>query len=90
LEELLYVEQQTKSRNALAAEGEAYSESATQVRAAGSFGNRPPIVLTAGRPYEDEPLLGDAQRNMWIHVLQVEEMRLFTRGNKLSCRIVAT
>jgi pimeloyl-ACP methyl ester carboxylesterase len=87
LEELLYLEQQTKSRKAVALEGQASSESAAQVRAAGSLGDRPLIVLTAGRPYDPDPLLTkeqmDRQSDMWIKVLQVEEAHLSTRGKQI-------
>jgi carboxypeptidase C (cathepsin A) len=51
------------------------------------LGNRPLIVLTAGKPYDPDPLLSkeesDQQNNMWINVLQAEEARLSTRGKQV-------
>jgi hypothetical protein len=45
------------------------------------------IVLTAGKPYDPDPLLTkqgmDKQNNMWINVLQVEEAHLSTRGKQI-------
>jgi pimeloyl-ACP methyl ester carboxylesterase len=51
------------------------------------LGDRPLIVLTAGRPYEPDPLLSqeasDRLKEMWIHGLQAEEARLSTRGKQM-------
>jgi pimeloyl-ACP methyl ester carboxylesterase len=86
-QELLYLQQQTKSRNAIALEDKVSADSVAQVRAAGNLGNRPLIVLTAGKPYDPDPLLTkqdmDKQNNMWINVLQVEEAHLSTRGKQI-------
>jgi len=86
-QELFYLQQQTKHRQAVEAEGDASSQSAAQARAAGNLGDRPLIVLTAGKPYEPDPLLTkadmDRQYNMWINVLQVEEAHLSTRGRQI-------
>jgi pimeloyl-ACP methyl ester carboxylesterase len=82
-EELLYLKRQSKSRKAVSSEGKAQSQSIAEVRAAGNLGDRPLIVLTAGRSYENDPFLTDVQRNIWIHVLQVEEMHLSTRGKQI-------
>ena len=86
-EELLYLEQQIKYKNAVASEGKVEEQSAAQARAAGGMGDRPLIVLTAGKPYDPDPLLTkeemDKQNNMWINVLQVEEAHLSTRGKQI-------
>jgi pimeloyl-ACP methyl ester carboxylesterase len=86
-QELLYLEQQTKSRNAVVSEDKASSRSWDQVRQVGNLGDRPLIVLTAGKPYEPDPLLTrqemDSQADMWIHVLQAELARLSTRGKQI-------
>jgi hypothetical protein len=71
----------------LAAEHRAASESIAQVRSAGDFGERPLIVLTAGRPYEPDPLLTNEQmlrqNDLWIHDLQAQEARLSTHGKQI-------
>jgi pimeloyl-ACP methyl ester carboxylesterase len=86
-QELLYLEQQDKFRAAVAAEDAVSVQTVAQVRAAGNLGDRPLIVLTAGKPYDPEALLSkedmDGQRSMWIDVLQIEEARLSTRGRQI-------
>jgi pimeloyl-ACP methyl ester carboxylesterase len=86
--ELLYLEQQKKFRNAVESEDEASDhQSWDQVRAAGSLGDRPLVVLTAGKPYDPDPLLTkeqmEKQNDLWINVLQAEEARLSTRGKQI-------
>ena len=75
MEELLYLQQETKYRNAIDSEARVDKQSAAQARAAGNMGDRPLIVLTAGKPYDPDPLLSkedmDKLNNMWINVLQV-------------------
>ena len=86
-EEFLYLEQQTKYQHAVASEGKVEEQSAAQARAAGNLGDRPLIVLTAGKPYDPDPLLTreemDRQNNIWINVLQVEEAHLSTRAKQI-------
>lgn len=82
-QEWFYLTQQSKSRNAAASESRALSESVAQVRAAGNLGDLPLIVVTAGKAYPDDPFQTDTQRNIWIHVLQVEESHLSTRGRQI-------
>ncbi len=86
-QEFIYLEQQEKARNAWASEDKVSSQTAAQVRAAGNLGDRPLIVLTAGKPYGEDPLLTrkqlDAQRDIWIHVLQAEEAHLSSRGKQI-------
>jgi pimeloyl-ACP methyl ester carboxylesterase len=88
MEEFLYLEQQAKFRDALASEMKALPQSLPQARSAGSLGDRPLIVLTAGKMnFVPEPGLTkeieDQLRNLWIHVLQVEEASLSTRGKQI-------
>jgi pimeloyl-ACP methyl ester carboxylesterase len=84
-QELLYLDE--RSEAAGKAENAADSTSWEQVRSAGDFGDRPLIVLTAGKPYGPDPLLSkeesDRQNDMWINVLQAEEARLSRRGKQI-------
>jgi pimeloyl-ACP methyl ester carboxylesterase len=86
-QELLYLRQQEKFQNAVASEIRAFAESIAEVRSAGNLGDRPLIVLTAGKPYDPDPLLTkdemDKQNNLWINVLQVQETHLSTRGKQI-------
>jgi pimeloyl-ACP methyl ester carboxylesterase len=86
-QELLYLRQQEKFQNAVASEIKAFAESIAQVRAAGNLGERPLIVLTAGKPYPPDPLLTkeemEKQDNLWINVLQAQEGHLSTRGKQI-------
>ena len=59
-----------------------------QVRAAGGFGDRPLIVLTAGKPVPDrgdpvEEDLDRADQQVWIHELQAQLARLSTHGRQI-------
>jgi pimeloyl-ACP methyl ester carboxylesterase len=87
LEELLYLENKAKARQAFSSEMDHFTESAEQVRAARNLGVRPLIVLTAGKDEVDDPLLTkadrEAQQNLWINVLQVEEAHLSTAGRQI-------
>jgi pimeloyl-ACP methyl ester carboxylesterase len=86
-EEFLYLEQLPKYQRVIEAEDAAFETSGAQAVAAGSMGDRPLIVLTAGRPYDPDPTLTPAQserqNDIWIHELQVEEMHLSTRGKQI-------
>lgn len=86
-QELLYLRQQERFQNAVASESKAFEESIAEVRAAGNLGNRPLIVLTAGKPYPPDPLLTreemDEENNLWINVLQRQEAHLSTRGKQI-------
>jgi pimeloyl-ACP methyl ester carboxylesterase len=85
--ELLYLRQTDRFRRAIAGESAAFAQSIGQVRAAGNLGDRPLIVLTAGIPYEPDPLLTktemEQQDNLWINVLQVQEAHLSTKGRQI-------
>ncbi len=84
-EEFFYLE--PRDEEAGGAENEADSVSWEQVKAAGNLGDRPLIVLTAGMPYDADPLLtkeeAGKQNDLWINVLQAEEARLSTRGKQI-------
>lgn len=84
-EELLYLD--SRSEDAGTAENEADSTSWDEVRSAGNLGDLPLIVLTAGKPYDPDPLLSkqesDKQNDIWINVLQAEEARLSTQGKQI-------
>jgi pimeloyl-ACP methyl ester carboxylesterase len=85
--ELFYLRQQPKSQNAIASENAAWTQSIAEVRASGNLGGRPLIVLTAGKPYDRDPLLSkeqmERQNDLWIHDLQAQEARLSTRGKQI-------
>lgn len=87
-QELSYL--QPRSDEAGSAEAKADSMSWDQVRSAGDLGDRPLIVLTAGRPYDPDPLLTkeemEQETAVWINVLQAEEARLSTRGRQIIVR----
>jgi hypothetical protein len=81
-----------KSRNALASELKAFSQSGSQARSFGSLGDRPLVVLTAGKMmFGHNPLMTDEVRDQimnawmheWINVLQVEQAHLSTRGRQI-------
>lgn len=80
------LELQTKSFVA-AAGCKSWEKSATQAHAAGNLGDRPLIVLTAGRaftvghPREDQQLA--AFHEIWVHQLQPQLAQLSTRGRQI-------
>ena len=82
------MQRQAKYRSAVQSENKFDAESGAQARAAGNFGERPPIVLTAGNPHEDpDPALTKAETdqryNLWVNDLQVQLARLSTRGKQI-------
>ena len=87
LAELMYLQEQGKFRDAVMAEDKASAVSIAQVKTAGKMGDVPLIVLTAGKPYEPDPLLTpmdlEKQRNIWVNELQVELTHLSTRGKQI-------
>jgi pimeloyl-ACP methyl ester carboxylesterase len=86
-QELLYLRQQQKFQEGVTSESNAFEESKAEVRAAGNLGDRPLIVLTAGRPYPPDSLLTkeemEQQDNLWINVLQAQETHLSSRGKQV-------
>jgi pimeloyl-ACP methyl ester carboxylesterase len=88
--ELQYLELQTKFIDAAMSESAHFSESAEQVRAAGNLGDRPLIVLTAGKnpdasvlPKEIPAAEFAAFHQIWIDELQPAQARLSTRGKRI-------
>jgi pimeloyl-ACP methyl ester carboxylesterase len=62
-------------------------ETIPQVRAAGNFGDRPLVVLTAGRGFTfDDPALAKeaaAYHAVWVNEMQPQLARLSTRGRQM-------
>ena len=93
LREITYLSLQPKFIEATASEIQSFSASADEVRAAGNLGDRPLVVLTAGKNPDPKDLpkgvdlreLDDFHK-MWMNDLQVREAHLSTRGRQ---RIVA-
>ena len=88
VEEFNYLDQQLKTREAVAAESASMSESGRMAKASGTLGDRPIVVLTGGRmEFTPDPLFTkDVQeklRNLWINVLQVKEAHLSSRGRQV-------
>lgn len=88
--ELIYLQLQSKFIEATGAELAAFSESADEVRAAGNLGDKPLIVLTAGKIASASPLpAGITQKDLddlhtlWVNDLQVKESQLSTRGKRI-------
>jgi hypothetical protein len=84
-QEYFYLEARTDA--AAKAENEVDSTSWEQVKTAGNLGDRPLIVLTAGKPYDPDPLLTneqmERQSGLWIDDLQAGFARLSTRGKQI-------
>jgi pimeloyl-ACP methyl ester carboxylesterase len=90
LDEIKYLELQPKFIEATASEIQNFSASAAEVRAAGNLGQRPLVVLTAGKdpdpkdlPKEMEKRDLDEFRKIWMNELQVKEAHLSTRGKQV-------
>jgi hypothetical protein len=88
--ELQYLELQPKFVDAAISETVTFSESAEQVRASGTLGDRPLIVLTAGKDLDPKVLPKgfpakdfSAFREIWVKELQVREAHLSTRGKQI-------
>jgi pimeloyl-ACP methyl ester carboxylesterase len=90
LQEIKYLELQPKFIEATASEIQSFSTSAAEVRAAGNLGNRPLVVLTAGKDQDPKDLPPgidkrdlDEFRKIWMNDLQVREAHLSTRGKQV-------
>jgi pimeloyl-ACP methyl ester carboxylesterase len=81
-----YLILQTKYLKARSDELDHMQVSAEQARAAGGIGEKPLIVLTAGKKPRSTPLLGeadlDAYQHVWADDLQVRLARLSSRGKR--------
>jgi pimeloyl-ACP methyl ester carboxylesterase len=89
-EEIEYLQRRTTFIDAVAREGAAFGQSASQVRGAGSFGDKPLIVLTACKHAELAdigPVVTEAElsafQQIWMHDLQPRIARLSTRGKQI-------
>jgi|SRR6185437_4301979 len=88
--QLRALQQSAKFNTAVIKELQSFAASAEQTRAAGNLGDRPLLVLTAGKA---ESAVGqdpgvtqkdlDAMQRIWTDELQVSEMHLSTRGRRV-------
>lgn len=90
LQEVKYLQLQPKFVDATVSELQSFSASADEVRAAGNLGERPLVVLTAGKEEEAKDLPKgldkkdlDEFRKIWMNDLQVQEAHLSTRGKQV-------
>ncbi|MGB9464410.1 MAG: alpha/beta hydrolase [Candidatus Acidiferrum sp.] len=88
--EMLYLQLQPKFIDASAAEMGSFAESANEVRAAGNLGDKPLIVLTAGKSADAAQLPAgfpkkefDDFHEIWVNDLQVRESQLSTHGKRI-------
>lgn len=90
-QEMLYLQRQEKFIEAAASELGAFEESAKEVRASGNLGDKPLIVLTAGKSADESQLPPGFPKKefeafhdeVWVKELQVKESQLSTRGNRI-------
>jgi len=90
LREVNYLQLQSKFVEAAASEIQNFHSSADEVRAAGNLGERPLVVLTAGKEEDAKDLPKgldkrdlDDFRKSWMNDLQLREARLSTRGKQV-------
>lgn len=88
--EMLYLQLQPKFIDASASEMGLFAESAKEVRAAGNLGDKPLIVLTAGKSADASNLPAgfpkkdfDDFHQVWVNELQVKESQLSTHGRRI-------
>jgi pimeloyl-ACP methyl ester carboxylesterase len=90
-QELVYLQLQPKFIEAATSEMGLFSkESAGEVRAAGSLGDKPLVVLTAGKNVDASQLPAEVPKKemddfhaIWMNELQVKEAKLSTRGKQI-------
>jgi len=85
-EEIVYLQLQPKFVDAIAGELASFSESARETRDSGNLGDKPLIVLTAGRMQEAPgvpPQDLAAFQEIWIKELQPSLAHLSTRGRQV-------
>lgn len=89
-QEMLYLQMQTKFIDASASELGSFAESADEVRAAGNLGDKPLVVLTAGKSADASQVPAgfpkkefDDFHEVWVNDLQVKESHLSTRGRRV-------
>lgn len=88
-DKMKYLQLQTKFFDAVFSELKAFSQSAEEVRHTGNLGDRPLVVLTAGKEAEAKDLPKGVSleemrefRKTWVNDLQVRQARLSTRGKQ--------
>jgi pimeloyl-ACP methyl ester carboxylesterase len=89
-QEMLYLQMQPKFIDASASELGLFAESANEVRAAGNLGDKPLVVLTAGKSADASQLPAgfpkkefDDFHEVWVNDLQVKESHLSTQGKRI-------
>lgn len=89
-DKMKYLQLQTKFLDAAFSELQTFSQSADEVRRTGNLGDRPLVVLTAGKDPEAEDLPKGVSvaemrefRKIWVNDLQVRQARLSTRGKQI-------
>jgi pimeloyl-ACP methyl ester carboxylesterase len=88
--EMLYLQLQPKFIDASSSEMGLFQESAKEVRGAGNLGDKPLVVLTAGKSADPSQLPPgfpkkefDDFHEVWVNDLQVKESQLSTRGKRI-------
>jgi pimeloyl-ACP methyl ester carboxylesterase len=88
--EMLYLAMQPKFIDASFSELGSFAESANEVRAAGNLGDKPLVVLTAGKSADASQVPAgfpkkefDDFHEVWVNDLQVKESHLSTRGKRI-------
>jgi pimeloyl-ACP methyl ester carboxylesterase len=85
-QEINYLSWQTKTIKAFSSEIELFEKSAEQIRASGNLGDRPLIVLTAGKVdeeiYESQADVTAVQK-LWVEVLQKDLVKLSSKGKQI-------
>jgi pimeloyl-ACP methyl ester carboxylesterase len=76
-DEVLFLRNTTNSYRALIQEGDAWAESANQVRASGNLGTKPMLVLTGARDVDA------SWRAAWVDGLQADLVRISARGKQV-------
>jgi pimeloyl-ACP methyl ester carboxylesterase len=89
-QEMLYLQMQPKFIDASASELGSFAESAKEVRAADNLGDKPLVVLTAGKSADASQLPAgfpkkdfDDFHEVWVNDLQVKESQLSTHGKRI-------
>lgn len=89
-DKMKYLQLQTKFIDAALSEIKNFSESAEEVRRTGNLGDRPLVVLTAGKDLGAKDLPKGVSveemrefRKTWVNDLQVRQAKLSTRGKQI-------
>jgi len=89
-DKMKYLELQTKFIDAAFSEIKSFSQSAEEVRRTGNLGDRPLVVLTAGKDMDAKDLPKGVSseemrefRKTWVNDLQLRQTRLSTHGKQI-------